>query len=108
MDCTLPNAHKNAAASVEALQEFAGTEPIDILYSDGSHELTKAVKDIRMVAVEQASALIGIKHHKAIEYGPETNGVAERTIMDVTDGTRVNLYPSGLGYGYWGEAQKHC
>ena len=60
-----PNAHKNAAASVEALQEFAGTDPIDILYSDGSHELTKAVKDIRTAAVEQASALIGIKHHKA-------------------------------------------
>ena len=42
-----PSAHKSAAASAEALQEFAGTESIDILYSDGSQELTKAVKDVR-------------------------------------------------------------
>ena len=62
---------------------------------------------MRTNAVTNATALLKIRHHQAIENRPETNGVAERCVCDVSDGTKVNLEACKFGHAYWREAQKN-
>ena len=77
---------------MRALQHFAGEEKVSLLYTDGSGEL------------ERASLDLGIPHDVSTPHRPQNNGVAERMVRRIIEGTRCCLFASGLGHVWWREA----
>ena len=68
-----------------------------LLYSDGSGEL------------EAASERLEIPHNVSTPQRPQTNGVAERMVRRIIEGTRCCLIASGLEHVWWREAmQCYC
>ena len=71
----------------------AGREPAR-LYSDNSAEIIAAAKELKWL------------HDTSTPYRPQTNGVAERAIQRMKQGTRAVLLQSGLGHRWWTYAAK--
>ena len=86
LDC-YPAVTKSAANTVKSLQHFVGPQDqVKLLYSDGAHENGAA------------SDQMAWRHDIATPNRPQTNGVAERAVKRVLEGTRTTLYASGLGH----------
>ena len=66
------------------------------MYSDNSKENIKAFKDLGYLA----------DHCRA--HRSETNGIAERAVRRVTEGTRAVLVQSGLHESEWWPQAMHC
>ena len=88
-----PAPSKNAEQTGMALQRFMGpgNKP-KYIYTDGSHEFEKAAKEL------------GWLHDESSPYRPETNGVAERGVRRVKEGTAAILVQSGFDEHWWDQA----
>ena len=76
-------------ASEDDLTEYG--EP-NYAYTDGSKEFKKALEDL------------GWCHDTSTPYRPQTNGVVERAVRRVKEGTSCALYQSGWAVQWWLEA----
>ena len=65
------------------------------LYSDNSPELVKAAREL------------GVAHGVAVPHRPQTNGVAERAVRAVVEGTRTLLEQAGFAHRFWPYACRH-
>ena len=54
--------------------------------------------------VEDLCKWNGIIHETTVPYGPEQNGIAERTIATYFEMVRCMLHSAGMDLQYWGEA----
>ena len=75
-----PAPRKTAEESMRALQHFVGKEKVSLLYTDGSGEL------------EKASLGLGIPNDVSTPRRPQNNGVAERMVRRIIEGTRCCLF----------------
>ena len=90
-----PAPTKDAEESTRAFQQFIGPqEKVKLLYSDGSGEL------------DAASRTMEIPHDVSTPQRPQNNGVAERAVRRVIEGTRCCLLQSGLCHSWWREAMR--
>ena len=87
-----PAETKSAEECKKAFTHFTGNGEIERFYSDGSKELAKMTADL------------GISHDTSTPYRPETNGVAERAVRRVLEGSRAVLLQSNLPHDWWSEA----
>ena len=86
---------KSALDTANALQDFLGPKDrIESFYSDNSPEL-------KIVAHDN-----GWEHTTSTPGRPETNGVAERAVRSVVEGTRTALEHAGLPARWWRYAWK--
>jgi len=86
---------RDAQDSLVALQHFAGpTDDVKLFYSDNSKELIRAAKTLEW---RHATCTPGVK---------ESNGVAERAVRKVIEGTRTLLDQSGMPEAFWSYAAK--
>ncbi len=69
-----------------------GTATIHHVYTDNAKEFAKAMKDLKLL------------HDKSTPYRPQTNGVAERAVKRVKEGTAAVLLQSRLVDDWWREA----
>ena len=89
-------ADKSTEESVRALGDFVGPKVnVANFYSDNSPELIRAAKDLSWV------------HGTATPGRPATNGVAERAVRSVLEGTRTVLEQAGLPHRFWPFACRH-
>ena len=87
-----PAATKTTKECEIALKRFQGpmfNNRILHLYTDGAPEIVKAGKSLRTC------------HDTSTPYRSATNGIAEREIRNVLEGTRTLLEHSGLPTSYW-------
>ena len=91
----------HAAHSKTALETMAGLLRFlppqcrpEWIYTDGSLEFEKACKELRW------------RHDTCLPYTPQTNGIAERAVRKVKEGTSCLLSQSGLSPEWWSEAQE--
>jgi hypothetical protein len=95
LDC-YPVRSKSAEDAYKAFQEFLGPRVFPLLvYTDNSQELIRALTDL------------GVVHEKALPYRPQSNGVAERAVRRVLEGSRSVLLQSGLPPPFWSYACRH-
>ena len=88
-----PAPTKSAAETKLAFQRFLGPQIVPKhVYTDGSREFRKAMQDL------------GYSHDTSTPHHSESNGVAERAVRRVKEGTAVTLTQSGLSEGWWPEA----
>ena len=85
---------KAANNTVDALLKFTGTEKVSRIYTHGSGELA------------EACAKLEWPHDVSTPYRPQTNGVAERAVRRVLEGTRSILLASGLSHEWWPTASE--
>ena len=85
---------KNAEDTKQGFLRFMGPkdEPKHV-YTDGSKEFTKALQDLKWM------------HDTSTPHRPSTNGVAERAVRRVKEGTACALEQSGWSPEWWPEAQ---
>ena len=92
-----PAATKSSKECEIALKRVQGPrvhERIKHLYTDGAPEIVKAGKNLRTC------------HDTSTPYRSATNGIAEREIRNVLEGTRTLLEHSGLPSPYWPYASR--
>lgn len=90
-----PSIGKTGKEIHAAFQDFVSSgDVVEEIYSDGSGELESAAKKINW------------RHNQATPNRPQTNGVAERAVRRVLDGTRTYLFESGLSHDWWREASR--
>ena len=95
LEC-VPLASKSADDAYLALQDIRGPKGyIHYLYTDNSRELIKAAQDL------------GIPHGTSTPGRPQTNGVAERAVRSVVEGTRTCLEHAGFPPSFWPLACRH-
>ena len=85
---------KSAAETVASFIEFQGRSTITGFYSDNSSELHAAALTMKWI------------HESCVPHRPATNGVVERAMRSVVDGTRTFLIQSGLPISWWSVAAK--
>ena len=86
---------KSTSEATLALQSFAGGHAaIKCFHSDNARELAKAAK------------VLNWPHSTSVPYVSQTNGIAERCIRTVEEGTRALLEQSGLPTAMWPWAAK--
>ena len=91
-----PTAQKSSDEADQALQQvISPKESFGIIRSDGSGELETAIQQL------------GWKHSTATPGMPNTNGVAERVLRTVLEGTRSLLHQSGLDRRWWSRCLMH-
>jgi len=84
---------KSQKDTVEALKRFLGPQTkCKHIFTDNSEELRAASREL------------GIDHDKSRPHRPQTNGVAERAVRRVKEGTSCALVQSGWNESYWPEA----
>jgi hypothetical protein len=94
LDC-FPLLSKSATDAAIALAEFMGKERMQSFYSDNSPELLKIARDE------------GWRHPTSTPGRPDTNGVAERAVRKVCEGTRTAMGHAGLSPKWWCFAARH-
>ena len=88
-----PVKSKSAKHAYDQFLLFAGNEKIRTVYTDGSKEFH--------LAFEQ----LGYCADTSTPYNSESNGIAERAVRKVTEGTSCTLAQSGWSPEWWVEAQ---
>ena len=89
------NASRGTEDTVYAFQQFVRNDSdVKRLYSDGSREIASAARKL------------GWRHDVSTPNRPQTNGVAERAVKRVIEGTRSVLLASGLPHRFWSDASK--
>ena len=87
---------KSADEAIRALGDFVGPKfSVANFYSDNSPELIRAARQLNWV------------HGTATPGRPATNGVAERAVRSVLEGTRTVLEQAGLPHKFWPYACRH-
>ena len=90
-----PLPDKSSEAATKALMELAGNSTVTLFYSDNAPELISA------------APAMGWPHERATPGRPLTNGVADRAVRTVLDGTRSALLHAGFEERYWSLACQH-
>jgi len=90
-----PTKNHTKQNTIKALQEFVGpTDKVALFYSDGAGELGTAADEL------------GWRHDASTPHRPQTNGVAERNVRRIIEGTRTALNASALSHAWWPEASQ--
>ena len=71
------------------IQTFRGTTNLDVVYSENSREIRKAVQ------------WLGIPHRCSVPGSPATNALAESRVNIVVYGTRTSRACAGLPSAFW-------
>ena len=90
----IPRNPKVPKTRLKALKQFAGQQQVKLLYTDGAKEYEAACERLQWT------------HDVSTPNRPQTNGVAERNVQRIIDGTRVVLEASGLDHSWWPEASE--
>eukprot|EP00972_Heterocapsa_arctica_P032966 4850215-Heterocapsa_arctica.AAC.1 len=85
----MPTKTKSAVDTVKAIRDFGADQRWKFFGSDNAKEL-KATADFKEMV-----------HLTSTPYRPQSNGVIERFVGLVSDGTRCLLAQSGLPHGWW-------
>ena len=90
-----PTQKHTKEATKKALQKFVGpTDKVALFYTDGAGELGTAADEL------------GWRHDASTPHRPQTNGVAERNVRRIIEGTRTALHASALSHCWWPEASQ--
>ena len=90
-----PAPSKAAVEVIKAFQWYFGPkQKPGIVYTDNSKEFEAAFKQLEYLA------------DTSVPHLPQTNGIAERAIRRVNEGTRVLLEQSGLNMVWWADAMR--
>merc|ERR1712015_289229 len=80
---------------MKSFQKFLGPQvKAQHVYTDNSKEFIKALDDL------------GMSHDTSTPYRPQTNGVAERAVRRVKEGTSCALVQSGMSSAWWNWAMR--
>ena len=91
-----PSVSKGAEYVTEAFNHFKSPkEKVQLFYSDNAGEINQAAREA------------GWRHAKSTPYRSETNGIVERQIRTVCEGTRSLLEQSGFDEAMWPVAMKY-
>ena len=91
----VPSGDRNVAEAIKALRFFAGPDnQIKSSHSDSAPELRKAAE------------ALGWCHYTSVLYVSRANGIVERQMRVVEEGTRTILSQAGLGPKWWPLASK--
>ncbi len=91
-----PAGSKCADEVVQALLNFVAVdETVGYVASDGAEEYKAAMKQL------------GWRHRTSTPGRPQTNGIAERTVRNVLEGTRAVLHQAGASPRWWSKAIRH-
>ena len=89
-----PCENKSAEKTMLYLRRFLGPQVRpEHVYTDNSSEFISAMEQLNFT------------HDTSTQYRPQTNGVAERAVQRVKEGTAVTLLQSGLEDSWW---EKPC
>jgi len=81
---------KSAEDTKAGFQRFLGPQQkVEHIYTDNSKEFKKATKEL------------GMSHDTPTPHRPQTNGVAERAVRRVKEGTSCTLQQSGFAEAWW-------
>ena len=79
----------------QAVADFRGETYLDMVYSDNSGEIKKAISEF------------GFNHRTSVPGVPQTNSLAEGRVRIVVYGTRTALGNAGLPSCFWPYASRH-
>ena len=87
---SFPSVCKSAETNAAAFLQFAASsDKSENWWTDNAPELVAACR------------ALGYRHHLATENRPQSNGVAERNMRRILEGTPAALHDSGLSKRYW-------
>ena len=88
-----PCKNKTLQETKRSLQKFLEPErKPKVIYTDNSLEFGKACEDLSW------------NHYASTPHRSESNGIAERAVRRVKEGTSVVLLPSGLNESWWADS----
>ena len=98
MDAIFPCKNKNSQDTNKNLRKFLEpSEKPKVRYTDNSWGFGKSCEELSW------------NHRTSTPYRSETNGIAERAIRRVKEGTSAVLFQSGLGDKWWSDSMEcHC
>ncbi len=89
IDC-FPAPTKDTESVKAAMQEFLRSDDkVENFWTDNAPELAQAARELNY------------RHHRPADNRPQSNGVAERAMRRILEGTRSTLHRSGMDHAYW-------
>ena len=84
---------KSSECTKDCFQKYFGSKiKPKLVYTDNAPEFNKAFKEL------------GWSHDTCTPHRPQTNGIGERAVRRVKEGTRCAIVQSGLSLLWWREA----
>ena len=91
-----PAAERSYSEALKAVLHFVGPkEKVGLFYSDNNGEMKKA------------ATTLGLRHRNSTPGVPQTNGIVEREVRRILDGTRSALLHAGFPTRWWSWAIQH-